>query len=311
MSNNPIENMSLQNNKNEITFVLAISFFKKQFSSILIATSIIFTSSVIYAIYQPNIYRSSGIYEIANSGETSSPIETQGLSSIAGAVGVSLGKPNSNKADIIIETVKSKGFLSHLIKIDGVLPNLYAIDSFDIENNLTIYDPNLYLDGKWISDALPSIHEVHKIYKKSLSIRRDNGDGFIYIAFQHQSPFFAKDFLSIVVSELNSTMRVKAASESSNSIEFLTDEFTKTNWLEIRNSISSLLQDHFQTMMLANVREEYALKPIESPFVEEEKYAPSRVSIVFWWTVAGFILITMIAFSIEAFRYQTKPRSSK
>jgi len=53
------------------------------------------------------------------------------------------------------------------------------------------------------------------------------------------------------------------------------------------------------------------LKPIESPFVEEEKYAPSRLSIVFWWTVAGFILITMIAFSIEAFRYQTKPRSSK
>jgi hypothetical protein len=311
MSNNPIENSSLQNNKNEITFILAISFFKKKLSSILIATSIIFTSSIIYAIYQPNIYRSSGIYEIANSGETSSPIETQGLSSIAGAVGVSLGKPNSNKADIIIETVKSKGFLSHLIKIDGVLPNLYAIDSFNIENNSIIYDPNLYLDSKWVSDALPSIHEVHKIYEKSLSIRRDNGDGFIYIAFQHQSPYFAKDFLSIVVSELNSTMRVKAASESSNSIKFLTDEFTKTNWLEIRNSISSLLQDHFQTMMLANVREEYALKPIESPFVEEEKYAPSRLSIVFWWTVAGFILITMIAFSIEAFRYQTKPRSSK
>ena len=152
---------------------------------------------------------------------------------------------------------------------------------------------------------------MHKIYKKSLSIRRDNGDGFIYIAFQHQSPFFAKDFLSIVVTELNSTMRVKAASESSNSIEFLTDEFTKTNWLEIRNSISSLLQDHFQTMMLANVREEYALKPIESPFVEEEKYAPSRLSIVFWWTVAGFIFITMIAFSIEAFRYQAQPRPSK
>jgi len=191
------------------------------------------------------------------------------------------------------------------------LPNLYAIDSFNLDKNSIIYDSSIYHDSKWVSGKPPSIHEVHKIYEKSLSIRRDHGDGFIYIAFQHQSPYFAKEFLSTVVSELNLTMRIKAAAESSNSIKFLTDEFTNTNWLEIRNSISSLLQDHFQTMMLANVREEYALKPIESPFVEEEKYAPSRLSIVFWWTMAGFLLITMIAFSVEAFRHQSQLRSSK
>ena len=306
MSNN-LSNQS----GNEITLVLGISFIKKRFSIILISTLTIFTISLIYAIIQPNIYRSSGIYEIANSGETSSPIETQGLSSIAGAVGVSLGKPSSNKADLIIETVKSKGFLKHLINIDGVLPNLYAIESYNPESASIKYDPSIFLNDKWVRNQAPSIHEVHKIYEKSISIRRDNGDGFIYITFQHQSPYFAEYFLSTVVSELNLTMRKKAATESSNSIEFLTDEFTKTNWLEIRNSISSLLQDHFQTKMLANVREEYALKPIESPFVEEEKYSPSRLSIVLWWTIAGFLLMTMIVFSIEAYAHQSKIRSSK
>ena len=311
MSNNFLDSKDLKINENEITFLLGISFIKKQLFYITAFTLIIFSFSIIYSIFQPNIYRSSGIYEIANSGETSSPIETQGLSSIAGAVGVSLGKPNSNKADIIIETVKSKGFLEHLIRIDSVLPSLFATDSFNMESNAIIYDPTIYKDNKWVDGNKPSIHEVHKIYEKSLSIRRDNGDGFIYIAFQHQSPYFAKDFLSTVVSELNSTMRIKAASESSNSIEFLTVEFTNTNWLEIRNSISSLLQDHFQTMMLANVREEYALKPIESPFVEEEKYAPSRLSIVFWWTIGGLLFITMVAFAIEAFRYQSNLRSAK
>lgn len=306
MSNN-LSNQSA----NEITLVLGISFIKKRLSIILISTLIIFTISLIYAIIQPNIYRSSGIYEIANSGETSSPIETQGLSSIAGAVGVSLGKPSSNKADLIIETVKSKGFLQHLINIDGVLPDLYAVSSYDPESASINYDPSIFLNNKWVGNQVPSIHEVHKIYEKSLSIRRDNGDGFIYMTFQHQSPYFAKYFLSTVVSELNLTMRQKAAAESSNSIQFLTDEFTKTNWLEIRNSISSLLQDHFQTKMLANVREEYALKPIESPFVEEEKYSPSRLSIILWWSIAGFLLMTMIVFSIEAYAHQSKSRSSE
>tara|TARA_Y100000768_G_scaffold388831_1_gene387662 strand:+ start:17166 stop:18086 length:921 start_codon:yes stop_codon:yes gene_type:complete len=305
--NNNLSNQS----GNEITLVLGISFIKKRLSIILISTLTIFTISLIYAIVQPNIYRSSGIYEIANSGETSSPIETQGLSSIAGAVGVSLGKPSSNKADLIIETVKSKGFLKHLINIDGVLPDLYAISSYSPESASISYDPSIFLNNKWVDGQVPSIHEVHKIYEKSLSIRRDNGDGFIYITFQHQSPYFAEYFLSTLVSELNLTMRMKAAAESNNSIQFLTDEFTKTNWLEIRNSISSLLQDHFQTKMLANVREEYALKPIESPFVEEEKYSPSRLSIVLWWSVAGFLLITMIVFALEAYAHQSKIRSSE
>ncbi|MDB2665370.1 hypothetical protein N9Y96_01175 [Gammaproteobacteria bacterium] len=290
------------NTEDEITFMQGVSFIKKRLKIIVLFTSIIFIFSIIYALFQPNIYRSSGIYEIADSNESSSPIEAQGLSSIAGAVGVSLGKPSSNKSDVIIETIKSKGFLLHLLNIEGVFPSLFAIDYYDPQSQKIILDQSLYSKNKW-TNGIPSIHQAHLIYEKSISIRRDNKDGFIYIHFAHQSPYFAEEFLSLIVSEINATMRVKAAKESSKSIKFLTEEFTETNWLEIRNSISSLLQKQFETQMIANVREEYALKPIESPFVEEDKFSPSRLSIVLWWTLGSLIISIMIAFFVEAFRY--------
>ena len=311
MSDNFLDERQLsKTDAKEITFLQGLTFLKKNIKFSAIGTVLIFFISILYSFNQPNIYRSSGIYEIANSGESSSPAETQGLSSIAGAVGVSLGKPASNKADVIIETVRSKGYLTRLIKIEGVLPKLFATELYDSKTRTLTYDSSIFDGSKWIGQE-PSIHQVHKVYSKSLSIRQDNGDGFIYIAFQHQSPAFAKEFLVLVVDQLNATMRSKAASESANSIDFLTAEFLQTNWLEIRNSISSLLQDQFEIQMLANVREEYALKPIESPFEEEEKFAPSRLIIIIWWTLAAFILMNMIAFLKEAIRNQVEPLSSK
>lgn len=309
MNKSYADNTVQVNTQDEITFMQGISFIKKKLKSIIVFTSVICFFSIIYALLQPNIYRSSGIYEIANSNESSSPAETQGLSSIAGAVGVSLVKPSSNKSDVIIETIKSKGFLMHLLNIEGVFPNLFAIDYYDPESKKIIYDQSIYSKNKWTNDV-PSIHEAHLVYEKSLAIRRDNKDGFIYIHFDHQSPYFAKEFLSIIVSETNSTMRAKAAKESSKSIEFLTKEFSQTNWLEIRNSISSLLQKQFETQMIANVREEYALKPIESPFVEEDKFSPSRLSIVLWWTLGSLIISTMISFMVEAFRHLEEQNTS-
>jgi|TARA_B110000483_G_scaffold209488_1_gene255845 hypothetical protein len=310
MSDNFLDERELsKSGTTEITFLQGLAFLKKNIKFSAIGTALIFCISILYSFNQPNIYRSSGIYEIANSGESSSPAETQGLSSIAGAVGVSLGKPASNKADVIIETVRSKGYLNEILKIEGISPKLFATESYDINTQVLTYDSSLFDGSEWIGEE-PSIHQVHKVYSKSLSIRQDNGDGFIYLSFQHQSPAFAKEFLVLVVNQLNATMRSKAASESANSIDFLTAEFMQTNWLEIRNSISSLLQDQFETQMLANVREEYALKPIESPFEEEEKFAPSRLAIIIWWTLAAFVLMNMIAFLKEVIRNQAESISS-
>ena len=97
------------------TISYAFKLIDRQRKKIIIGVLISMITTLVYAFTLPNIYRSNGIYEVSGSGETSSHVQKSGLSSIAGAVGVSLGGGQTNKGDIIVETIRSKTFLEHLL----------------------------------------------------------------------------------------------------------------------------------------------------------------------------------------------------
>ena len=60
--------------------------------------------------YPPNVYRSTGIYEVVGTSETSSHVQKSWLSSIAGAVGVSLGGGQTTKAILLLKQLDLKHF---------------------------------------------------------------------------------------------------------------------------------------------------------------------------------------------------------
>ena len=65
-------------------------------------------------------------------------------------------------------------------------------------------------------------------------------------------------------------MRLRDLEDASNSLSFLTKEIQNTSIIEMRNSISSLLQSQLETKMVANIRQDYILRTIEPPFIPEK-----------------------------------------
>ena len=120
--------------------------------------------------------------------------------------------------------------------------------------------------------------------------------GFINIQITHISPNFSYELLSLVISQSNEIMRLRDLEDASNSLSFLTKEIQNTSIIEMRNSISSLLQSQLETKMVANIRQDYILRTIEPPFIPEKKSAPSRLIFVVLTTIIGFSMALLFVF---------------
>ncbi len=296
--------------ENEITISYALELVLRQRTNIVIGLVLVMAITLIYAFSLPNVYRSSGIYEVAGTGETSSHVQKSGLSSIAGAVGVSLGGGKTNKGDIIVETIRSKTFLEHLIKFDDVLPALLAAESYNQETKKIDFDESVFsIKNKQWNNEVPSVHQAYIVYRKLLSVFQDQGDNFIYISFDHISPEFANYFLNLIVDEVNLSLRKKSSIEANAALDFLESQLTGTFLIELRNSISSLIQKQLEKKMLADVSKNFALKPIESPFVEEKKHSPSRALMLMWYSLGALVFFSMIALFWELNRSESSPDS--
>ncbi len=62
----------------------------------------------------------------------------------------------------------------------------------------------------------------------------------------------------------------------------------------IQASIGQLIESQLKTKMLANVRENYLLDPIDSPMLPDMKSKPYRTKIVIIGTLIGFVLSLLI-----------------
>jgi LPS O-antigen subunit length determinant protein (WzzB/FepE family) len=174
----------------------------------------------------------------------------------------------------------------------------YDRASKELVFNQEIYDSETKTWKRELNDyglAMPSYIEAHRTYKGSLiSINKDKETGFISIHIEHISPVFAKEFLELIIREANALLRNRDVKESNQALEYLKTELSKTSFVEIRESINSLIKAQLETQMMAKINEEYSLAIIDPPFIPEQKSKPIRSIIVILSTIFGGFLSVMI-----------------
>jgi len=278
---------------------------------IITVTFVLSLLSVVYAIYQPNIYRSEALLAPAEQQQSN------GLSALAGQfgglaslAGVNLGDSGSNNTDLALAILKSRKFISEFIEKHSIMPDLMAIESWNSIDNTVIYDKNIYdeVDQKWVRKVefpfkpKPSAQEAYKEFIKIVSATKDPDSGMIIIAVEHFSPFIAQQWVNWLIEDINLTMKKRDVIEATKSTEFLMAQIEKTNVADIRVVLYKLVEEQAKTIMFANVRDEYVFKTIDPALVPEEKLKPKRALIVivstFFAGVIG-VFIVLIRFYIS------------
>ena len=260
--------------------------------------------SIFVALSMQNIFKSEALLTVSSSSESDKASLSSSYGSIASLAGISLDTGSTDKAYLAMSIVKSKEFLEHLIKFRGVLPNLIAAESYNPSSNKIIYDESLYdsKNDQWVREVsppkkiIPSHLEAHRYYSEIVEVTRDKSSGFINISVSHLSPLFAKEFLDLIIRELNLLAREIDRQESEDALEFLNQQLSETSQLDVKRSINLLIESNLKTMMLLNVREDYLLRMIDRPFVPELKTKPNRPLIVILISSFGFLVSLFIVF---------------
>ena len=279
---------------------------RELFYVLLAGKSIIFSTTaflsiiaVIYSLLLPNIYQSKALLVPVN---TSSSISGAlgSYSSIAGLAGINLSPSsdmnNSHKA---IEKISSLSFFENNILPSINLPDLMAVKNWDRKSNTLAYDNNIYNieNNAWVRDysppqqQIPSAQESYEIFKEEhFSLSEDRNTQFITLTVKHQSPFIAKEWTELIVSEVNNFYRLKDKSESEKAVNYLNQQILLTSLSEIKEALAQLLQEHTKKLTLIEANNFYVFDYIDPPAVMEKKSEPKRALIFIVGALLGLIL---------------------
>ena len=261
-------------------------------SIIVSITAFVSIVGVIYSLLLPNIYESKALLAPVNSSSSITGA-LGGYSGFAGLAGIRLpsggDQGNSLKA---IQKINSLSFFENNILTNIYLPDLMALKSWDSKTNKLSYDESSYDTKKniWIDGYKPSAQKSYKAFKSKLSLDVDIDSGFINLSIKHQSPFVAKQWVELVVNEVNSFYRQKDKLESEKAVGYLNQQISTTTLSEIKQVLAQLLQDETKKLTLVEANQFYVFDYIDPPAVMEIKSEPRRSIICIIIALLGGIL---------------------
>jgi capsular polysaccharide biosynthesis protein len=273
------------NIKNEIELIQLLNTLVKNKIIIILITAFASIAGVVYSLSLPNIYQSEAILAPASSSNSISGA-LRSYSGIAGLAGINLSSGddggNSQKA---IQKLKSLSFFENNIMPHIFLPNLMAIESWNLETNKMVYDESIYIknNNTWIRKtsfsrkSMPSAQESFAAFKSNhLTLNEDKNTGFITLSIKHQSPFIAKEWAELMIRKVNAFYREKDKLESENAVNYLSQKIKGTDLSEIKLAIADLLQEETKKLALIEANQYYVFDYIDPPAIMEQKSGPKR-----------------------------------
>lgn len=270
---------------------------------IIAITAVFAIGSVVFAIMQPNIYKSEALLAPASEeqGGGLSALASQ-FSGLASLAGVSLSsKGGTDKTQLAIEVLKSRQFTSDFIQQHNILADLMAAEKWDRDEDKLVYDPKLYNEqtNTWMRlvkapfKPEPSMQEAYKAFSKIIALNKDKETSMVTISIEHLSPTVAQQWVVWLVQDINKVMKERDVAEANRSSEFLNKQITLTNIADIKTILYKLVEEQAKTIMFAEVRDEYVFKTIDPALIPEEKAKPKRALICILGAMLGGMLGVM------------------
>jgi len=281
----------------ELNILKLFSILWKEKKIILASVMCFAVVGVIYAVMQKNIYKAQVVLAPADesSGGGLSAMANQ-FSGLASLAGVNLGKGTADKTTLALEVLKSRIFINTFINNRAIAAELLAAEKWDGKE--LIIDDKLYdlKNEKWNDNFLrkgdtePTHWDLYNAFMEVLSINQDKTTGLVTLSVEHISPVAAKNWLNWLVLDLNQHIRESDVHEAQTSVDFLKKQINETLIADMQKMFYQLIEKQYQTIMLANVREQYMFKVIDPAVIPQERVKPKRSLIVILFSFFGGVL---------------------
>ncbi|MER2493233.1 Wzz/FepE/Etk N-terminal domain-containing protein [Catenovulum sediminis] len=262
---------------------------------IIAITAVFAIASVIYALSLPNMYKSEIILAPAQSdGKSSMGALSAQYGGLAAMAGINLGGGDSSRVEQAVELIKSWPFLEELTNRYRLKPKLMAVKKWNYNTNELIYNTDVYDSNgeSWLVQGgeEPSSWETYKTFEKMLRVNYDVKKGMLSISVTHYSPYVAHELVNLLAFELNKYFQSQDMLKARKNIRYLEEKIIETNLTDMQSVFYNMIESQIQTLMLAEVSEEYLVETVVPASVPEVKSKPSRALLVILFSLIGFTI---------------------
>ena len=299
------ENQSNSNNEFEISSIINILLAKK--ALILSFSMIFFILALIVSLNISDKYRSKAL--LAPSAQSESPSSMLGsYSAIAGIAGLNIPQSPQNKSQEALKRLSSfeffvSSFYPFINKEDLIAAEGWDKESNTIKYDKRIFDPAIKEKNDFVISAF-SEQEAFEIFSEFFIINEEDRDGFLMISVDHFSPYVSKEWLELIIRNINESMREIDKKAAVDAIDFLNAKLLENNLSEIDDVISKILESQMQTLMMASISNDYVFKIIDKPVAPEKRIYPNRIRIILFGFILGFVSGCLIVLLRHFFIYK-------
>lgn len=271
----------------------------------LIITLLFALFSFLYVRSLPNQYKSTALLAPASQKNDVGLSKLAGnLGGVAALAGIDISGGGEDKSAIALEILMTWGFLEEFIEKQDIAPELIAAKGWDRDSNRLVFETDVYdpESNRWLKEfesnsgksSKPTSWQLYRAMKEKMTISRNEENGLIIVELEYYSPYLAKKWLDEIIKMLNDYLKEQDKKEALKSISYLRRQVDRANVADMRNVFYRLIEEQTKTLMLAEIRDEYALKVISPGKVAEEKSNPKRSLVFMSITFAGFMLSVCI-----------------
>lgn len=196
------------------------------------------------------------------------------LGGLASLAGISLGE-DTERAEILA-VLESAALTERYIAQNNLLPVLFRKQ----------WDPQTRQWKVTTPQKMPTLWKANQLFDKTIRvIATDPKSGIVTMKITWTNAAEAATWANGLVAMTNDYLRTKAIAEADRNISYLNEQAEKTNLVQVRQAIYTILETEINKEMLARGTEEYALKVLD-PAQSPER--PSSLSHTLWLLLGLF-----------------------
>lgn len=252
-------------------------------------TTLFTVGAVVYALVAPEIYKAEA---------TLAPVKSEGggrmaslaaqFGGIASLAGVELGGGGSPTEEAIA-ILNSRRFINGFVRDEQLMSVLFE-ESWDSVRK------------QWnteVADDPPGDWEAYELFSGIVNAASDKKSGMVALSIEWKDPQLAAEWVNKLVIRLNLYLKKQSVDQAEKSIQYLKEQLATTSVVDMQQILYRLIEKQSNTIMLANVQEEFAFRVIDPAVVPEVRSKPKRKLIVVLGGVLGGMFSVFLAFFLN------------
>ena len=277
------------------------------FGATLVAIAVVLMLPDVYraeALLAPNREQSAG-------GLSALAAQYGGL---AGLAGIDFSTGASDQAELALEILQSRKFITEFIQRHDIMAPLMASNGWNSDSDQLRYDLDTFdpTTGKWAWTATsgqrtaPSLQEAYAKFRDGLFVAQSKTSNLVSVAVEHHSPNLAKQWVDWLVEDINTTIMRREVDEAEQAIVYLNEQIARTSLADLKSVFFRLIEEQTKTIVLAKVSNEYMFRTVDPAVAPELKAKPNRTAIVMLAAMFGGMISVAVVLLRNKFGVRSK-----